>query len=107
MLPTRSLLLNLQVFQRAGVAAAGIPQRDPEALSKGIAIVRKVLEDNKKDNARGWKTSELYALALKEKAPEGFTHNVVRNGAPLPPHLDHPIRSKKCVLGAMARCIRH
>jgi hypothetical protein len=99
MLPTRSLLLNLQVFQKAGILAAGLPQQDPTALSKGIAIVRKVLQDNKGHNEKGWKTHEIYSLALKEKAPEGFRSTVMttpRQAAP--PHLEHPIRSKKCVV---------
>lgn len=100
MLSTRSLSLNLQVLHSLGVAAGGFLQRDLDTLleSQGIAIVRKVLQDNKSQNARGWKTHELYTLALKEPAPEGF-RSAVKTGAgrPAPPHVGHPIRSKRCV----------
>ena len=99
MLPTRSLLLNLQVFQKAGIQAAGLPQRDGTALSKGIAIVRKVLQDNKAQNQKGWKTHEIYNLALKEAAPQGFRTTVTTTPRQVAlPHPEHPIRSKKCVV---------
>ncbi|KAF5336383.1 hypothetical protein D9611_006551 [Ephemerocybe angulata] len=93
MRPSRTLLLNLQVFQKAGAPAAGLPQLDRTALSKGIAIVRKVLKENPAPH--GLRTHEIYALALKEQAPEGFksTLQITPRQAALP-HPEHPIRSK-------------
>ena len=108
MLPTRTLLLNLQVFQKAGILAAGMPQRDPVALSKGIAMVRKVLEENKTQNYKGWKTHEIYSLVLKESAPEGFSSAVrTTPGQVAPPHPEHPVRSKKYVAMFFAISLGH
>lgn len=96
MLPTRVLRLNLQVLQKAKLPAAGLPQGDSAALSAGIAIVRKVLQENAQAHPHGWRTHEIYSLALKEQAPEGFQSTLkTGGGAAKPPHLEHPVRSKR------------
>ncbi|RXW20593.1 hypothetical protein EST38_g5255 [Candolleomyces aberdarensis] len=58
-------------------------------------MVRKVLQENAHASPHGWRTHEIYSLALKEKAPDGFQSTVkTHNGQAKPPHLEHPIRSK-------------
>lgn len=97
MLSTRCLRLQLDKA-RHQLFGPGGPQHDAAALSAGIAIVRKVLQENASTSPHGWRTHEIYSLALKEKAPEGF-ESVVRthNGQAKPPHSEHPVRSKTCV----------
>ncbi|EAU81421.1 hypothetical protein CC1G_05251 [Coprinopsis cinerea okayama7 len=74
---------------------------DGPALSSGIAIVRKVLKENPKPE--GWRTNEIYELALKEPAPEGFhTALPVENIPVPPPNPSHPIRSKQFLKEVLA-----
>ncbi|KAJ2919014.1 hypothetical protein MD484_g1440, partial [Candolleomyces efflorescens] len=94
MLPTQCLRLQLNKATQHLFGPGG-PQHDAAALSAGIAIVRKVLQESAGAHPHGWRTHEIYSLALKEKAPEGFESVVMtHNGQAKPPHLEHPVRSK-------------
>ncbi|KAH6909654.1 hypothetical protein BKA70DRAFT_1399976 [Coprinopsis sp. MPI-PUGE-AT-0042] len=77
------------------------PIADGNAVKEGVAIVRKVLAEN--PSPKGWRTGEIYELALKEPVPEGFKC-VLPNGmfSQPPPHIEHPIRSKKFLKDILA-----
>lgn len=69
-------------------------------VREGIKIVRKIFSEH----TNGLTTAELYQLALREPVPQGFTGDARFAGRPdgkkgitLPPHNEHPVRSKACV----------
>ncbi|KXN82246.1 hypothetical protein AN958_02796 [Leucoagaricus sp. SymC.cos] len=81
-----SILVNGRVAQSSTIRA-------------GLNIVRKVFANN--DLSKGVSTHELYQLALREPIPEGFKGDPRLTAEPggikgitLPPHNEHPIRSK-------------
>ena len=71
-----------------------------EAVVTGIKVVRKILAENSFPN--GFTTKELYALARKEPAPEGFTPFFLdQTTDKVVPHPEHPVRSIRCVLSIL------
>ena len=71
---------------------------ESQAINHGVRVVRSVLAANPFPN--GFKTDDLFKLAVKEPIPENFTpvalEPTARQSVP-PPHATHPVRSVKCV----------
>jgi len=69
------------------------------AAREGISIVRKIFATE--DCSKGFTTAELYQLVIREAPPKGYkgdprlsSQPVGTKGTPLPPQVDHPVRSK-------------
>lgn len=82
-------------------------------ISQGMSVIRKVLA-TEQFRVSGLTTAEMYKLALKEAPPSNYEGHILEDRVvtkipntksgrkkippPEPPHLEHPIRSMRCVI---------
>lgn len=82
-------------------------------ISQGMSIIRKLLATDQ-FRVNGLTTAEMYKLALKEAPPSNYEGHIIQDRVvtkipytksggkkippPDPPHLEHPIRSMRCVI---------